>query len=456
MNTILQVLKSQRNRVAISLLVILCGCNFLEIDPPRTQLVSASVFETNESANAAVIGIYSRMMESQGMFSILTTTTTGLTSDELINVSTETEFQQFYENAILPSNATVQILWRNAYESIYAANAVLEGLQGSTIAPSLKQQLEGEALFIRAFCHFYLVNVFGDVPWVATTDFQQNTAVSREEVAQVYTSIVADLEDARQRLPEFSGNIMRPTKDAAAALLARTYLYTNQWALAEETASSIIANTAYQLTTVENVFLAGSSEAIWQLQPVAPGYNTYEGNAFVPVDVPTTYELNPELLEAFEGGDERAAWIGNAVDGTFNHYYPFKYKLRQGSQQVLEYYTVFRLAEMYLIRAEARANLNKGSEAIADIDVIRQRAGVSLVSDTNPGATAGEIQTAIAHERRIELFTEWGHRWFDLKRTATLDDVLASKPGWDATDENFPIPLVEIQRNRNMTQNDGY
>jgi hypothetical protein len=122
-----------------------------------------------------------------------------------------------------------------------------------------------------------------------------------------------------------------------------------------------------------------------------------------------------------------------------------------------EYYMVLRLAEQYLIRAEARAHLRNLPGAIADLDSIRNRAGLPLISITNPAITREELLIAIQQERQTELFAEWGHRWFDLKRTKQADAVLKDrKSSWNSTDTLYPVPASERILNPNLTQNDGY
>jgi hypothetical protein len=115
---------------------------------------------------------------------------------------------------------------------------------------------------------------------------------------------------------------------------------------------------------------------------------------------------------------------------------------------------VLRLAEQYLIRAEARARLGKVPESQADINAIRSRSGLSNTTAADPAA----LLLAIEKERQVELFSEWGHRWLDLKRTGRADAVLgAEKPtDWQPTDALYPIPQNEILSNPLLTQNLGY
>jgi len=165
--------------------------------------------------------------------------------------------------------------------------------------------------------------------------------------------------------------------------------------------------------------LKNSSEAIWQLMPVVTGYNTFEGSWFVllSTSAPTNVTASDSLLNAFKAGDNRrTSWIGNVTVSGTTYYFPNKYKVRTGAT-VSEYYTMFRLAEQYLIRAEALAQQNSISQAVGDLNVIRQRAGLV---DLSTSITQAECFTAIEQERRIELLCEWGHRWFDLSEPIGL------------------------------------
>ena len=163
--------------------------------------------------------------------------------------------------------------------------------------------------------------------------------------------------------------------------------------------------------------------------------------------------MSPQLMNAFESGDLRMQnWVGDTTIGTNTYYYPFKYKVKT-SATLTEYSMVLRLAEQYLIRAEARANQNDLSEAASDLNIIRNRAGLNdfAVTDQNT------ILRAIQHERQVELFTEWGHRWMDLIRTNQATPVLSLiKTDWQATDTLYPIPQGEIQIDPHLTQNEGY
>jgi hypothetical protein len=384
---------------------------------------------------------------------------------------------QAYMNALSSTNAP---FWAGLYNCIYLANAAISGLNGSSvITDTLKQRLLGEALFVRAFCHFYLVNIFGDVPVVTMTNYTVNESIARSPTTAVYQQIVADLKEAQSLLSNSfeapaGGSIgvrALPNQGAATALLARTYLYEGKYDSAVSEATMVINNNLYSLVPdLNGVFLMNSSEAIWQLVNPAVGINTPDGFTYILTGGPNTYNnpvfLSPYILQAFEPGDNRqVSWIGADTSGGAIYYFPYKYKVQGGTANtsVTEYYMVLRLAEQYLIRAEAEAQQGDLSDAASDLNVIRNRAGLANISGTIASSQSA-LLTAILHERQVEFFCEFGHRWLDLIRTNNANAVLGS-PGnvcavkggiWSSTAELFPIPLTDIQADPNLTQNPGY
>jgi len=450
----------------LSIITTLSCTKFVKIPSPPNQLVTATVFADSLDANAAILGIYINMMPTSRLFtSGGITIYTGLSSDELFYNTGNSDESQFYSNSISPiSNGANDQLWVSAYELIYQTNACIEGLNASNgLSVSLKKQLVGEALFIRAFLYFNLTNIYGSVPLVTSTDYKINAVLPRASSAAIYMQIDGDLNIAQSFLPQNYGTTgnFRPNQFAATSLLARVYLYQRNWDSAEIASSRVINSGNYNLVPILNdVFLAGSNEGIWQLVPVFPGLETTEGYYFVPsnVFVVPKYTIGPYLLNTFESGDQRRVdWIDSNVVNGVSYYYPYKYKLGyDGNSSPIENYMVLRLAEQYLIRAEAEANGAAGGSnaAIGDLNVVRNRAGLpNYLGSTSPDS----VLNSIYHERKVELFCEWGHRWFDLKRTSQINAVLGTeKVGWEADAALYPIPSAEIQLNPYLTQNDGY
>jgi len=459
-------MKSMKTKIIIVLAVcssLQYSCKkFFEIAPPKDSAVQAELFANDAIATTAVTGIYSRMTlnggysGNQNSISVIT----GLSSDELR--SHNSSLNAFYRNEVsVPDFILSQYLWSQSYAYIYTTNAVLEGLQASTgVSESTHGQLRGEALFVRAFCYFYLVNLFGDVPMHLTTDYRKNEVAVRTKKEEVYAQIIRDLQESERLLPTsyISSERIRPNKWAATAMLARVYLYTEKWDSAEQKAAEVINQTSTYglLDNLDQVFLKNSKETIWQLMPTA-GINTREGALFVLVGTPTNVSLSSDLVSSFDVNDNRKAkWIGQFVNSSGTYFYPFKYKIRTTQNGVInEYSMVIRLAELYLIRAEARARLSKLELAMDDINLIRKRAGITMPLK---GLNYMECLSEVERQRRFELFSEWGHRWLDLKRTDRATAVLQpiKNPTWVETDVLYPIPFDEITRNPNMVQNVGY
>jgi hypothetical protein len=407
-----------------------------------------------------------------------------LSADELTLFDpTDPTYSGYYQNMLTNSNTGSAIdYWETIYPIIYVVNSAISGLtNNSALTPAVQQQLMGEARFMRAFCYFYLVNLYGPVPLATGTDYTVNAALPRAPTSAVWQQIIQDLKDAQGLLsPSYLDATLlstttqrfRPTKWAAAALLARSYLYTSDWADAESEADSVIGNSAlYSLDSLNNVFLANSTEAIWQLQAVGIGAysNTGEGAIFVlPPGGPNTSNypvyLSNNVVSSFELNDgRRANWVDSVIVGSDTYYYPYKYKIGLVDTTAQEYSMVLRLGEQFLIRAEAEAELNDLTDAAGDLNTIRNRADLPNISNTIASSQTS-LLAAIQHERQVELFTEWGHRWLDLKRTGTIDAVMGA-PGnvcqqkggtWNTDWQWYPIPLSELESDPGLTQNAGY
>ncbi len=464
--------------------MIVAGCKKLvEVNPPVTSVTGASVYSSDATAIAAVTGIYTQIsgaIYSSGGFPSLSLLG-GLSADELSLYSGVTNARQiaYYTNSLSAIAGTGSEFWFYSY--IFTCNSAIDGLTHTNVlTPAINQQLLGEAKFMRALVYFYLVNLYGDVPMPLTTDYKANSSLPRTLKAQVYQQVIADLKDAQNLLSTnyLDGTLLnvttervRPTKWAATALLGRVYLYSGDWPDAEAQATALINNSSvYGLNSLNNVFLKNSTEAIWQLQPVTSGNvtNTQDAKVFI---LPSTgpngtnggnpVYLSDTLLNSFEPGDQRRAnWVGSVkVSGT-TYYFPYKYKVNTVNAPVTEYLAVLRLGEQYLIRAEARAQQGNGAGALQDLDTIRHRASLPDYAGATDQAS---LLTAILHERQVELFTEWGHRWLDLKRTGTIDALMTAvclRKGtgvvWQSYKQLFPLPLGDLQADANLSQNPGY
>ncbi len=448
-------------------LITYSGCKkYVEIPPPQDQLLSSLVFTDDKTATSAMVGLYSSLNAFNSSFANFHVNfMPAMSADDFYYSLSVASYNEFADNTLTPSNSNVAKFWDPVYSYIYHANAILEGVDKATgLSETVKKQLKGEASFLRAYFYFYLVNIFGDVPLILDTDYRVNTSKPRTGVDSVYAAIINDLLTAQSNLPDNypSSERVRANKAVATALLARVYLYRADYVKAEEEATKVIGNSNYALLTdLNTVFLKNSRETILQWQSInksTAGVNTWEGFNIVPAVAGgrAYYNLTNSLVNAFETGDKRKAnWTNTYVLSGTTYYYPYKYKIRTKST-VDEYSMVIRLAEMYLIRAEARVQQpGKIDLGVQDLNVIRGRAGVPALSESLSKADA---LLAIENERWKELFTEAGHRWLDLKRNGRAVAVLKTNKGntIDANDLLYPIPTTALLSNRNLVQNPGY
>ncbi|ALR29267.1 hypothetical protein ATE47_01395 [Chryseobacterium sp. IHB B 17019] len=455
-----------KKEILIILIILLAifgnGCKkFVEVGPPSDKTIASTVFENESTAKAAIVGLYARMTSNSLYFtSGGTTAYLGLYSDELFYTSTSVVTSQFSDSKLAANNGTVYgNFWGQAYQLIYAANSCINGLKTSAINTELRVQLLGEAYFVRAYCYWTLVSLFGDVPLVLQADdYAATVQMTRTPSSEVVNQVLADMNEARKSLkPAYpTSGRFRPNYFTVMAMLSRINTYLGKWNDVLSNCNEVIGNSAYGLENdLNKVFLIGSNEVIWQMSYDQPLTNTYEGSNFIPTTAATTiplFALRNTLYNAFTVADKRkTSWTSTkTVSGTL-YAYPFKYKVRSSSIKT-EAQAMIRLSEVYLNRAEAKAHLNDVT-ALDDLNKIRNRAGLTNIS----GLSGQPLINEILNERRLELFAEWGLRWFDLKRTNQLDHVIGPlKSGWVNTAVLWPIPNNEILSSPNLTQNPGY
>ena len=463
------------------------GCKKLvTVGSPNTEITSDNIYTNDATAASVLTGIYALLNTNSPLSGTSLNSLSlvaGLSADEFTlyggSANANTSLVQYYENRLLSGSSAIstQSIWSDCYSKLYTVNIALERLALSNgLTPAVKKQLTGEAEFLRAFFYFYLVNLYGNVPLLTSSNYTFNSVAPRSPAAQVYRQIISDLKDAQNLLVDGyvasdaltpTAEKLRPNKWVATALLARTYLYTGAYDSAALQASAVINNANYTLSSRNGVFLKNSSEALWQWQPVNTGWNTEDARIFLlPPGGPTNsfvtpypVYLSPQLLGSFEAGDgRRRDWVDSVIVNGIVYYYPYKYKSATLNAPVTEYLMIFRLAEQYLIRAEARVRVNSDfAGARADLDTIRSRAGLSPVTAND----SSSLLATVRHERQVELFTEWGNRWLDLKRTGTVDgvmDTVAVSKGstWSAYWQWYPVPLYDITQNPQLVQNAGY
>lgn len=446
---------------------VLMSCeDFLEVGPNTSQLETELVFKNDNTALAALEAIYHELQfngfasGNAGSISVLSNTL----GDDAIEYNTSNDRYDFYINSLRADNSSNNNIWSSVYTQMYRINALLEGINNNPhLSKESKNRIEGEIKFLRAFTYYYLVHFYGELPLVLTTDYAKNISLEKNTVEEVYHQIIQDLQDAIVYLPEnyihSNGEHIRPTKYAAYTLLARMALWQEKYDKAIKYSSLVINAGVYELIDLNDIFKANSAESIWQMVPVVPNTGANEGNVFILENNPatpntaSTSSLTNDFLNIWEPQDLRGQnWVGIYTEGDSDYHYPFKYKIKRGGDSE-EYSMVLRLGELYLIRAEAEAKLGNTENALEDLNMLRNRAGLNDWTSTE----VSNIEQAVLDERRRELFSEWGHRWLDLKRFGKLEEILGQKkPTWQSHAKLLPIPEQDILRNPFLTQNPGY
>ncbi len=471
---------------------VISSCKkIVDIPDPIDTVTDHKIFQSDAQASQTINGIYAQMMlqSSKNFCFGFATIHGGLAADEFVLLS-QVEFPSYVEiskNDINPQNEnSYKELWMTAYKIMYSANAILDGeakSESTNLTVAKREELKAHAKFIRAFCLFYLTGFYDKIPLTKSSKHNDLIKLSKSSQEEVYKSIVIDLEEAIQhfRLANLTFSKSKASELGAEALLARVYLYQKNWLKAKLHADHVITSGGLTLDSdLRKVFTKSSNEAIFMLikdttNPIASITDTEYLSPYIPFyeAIPDPFEqelfLDPMMFEqiaplmfpimeigdplmnAFEAGDLRSQiWIGHNPSPNATPYNGKKTYYANKYPKTVVYpdcYSVMRLTEQYLIRAEANAQLGLFDLVEDDLETIRHRAGL-----TNPLVLADKDAAlmAVAKERQTELFAEWGHRFFDLKRTGKALEVLGQIPhkaGINPARLNFPIPHEEIIRN---------
>lgn len=441
---------------SLPVLFVLTGCKKLvDTGAPKTQLTAEKAFADEQSVTAVLSSIYLQF-NTQIAGTIIPSM--AIYTDELTTGSSSSSVQEFFQANVSVNNSINLNIWKNLYNVIYQCNALLEHIDtDGKISDEKRKQFKGEALFLRGLAYYFLLNMYGEVPMVRTTDVNVTAAMPRTKADELFTQIIADFIAAKDLLPVVyaGGEKVRANKWAAVAMLARMYHYQGKWNLAEGAATDVISSGVYDIhLSPASVFLKNSTDAIFQFW-TQNGFAQF-ATMFIPSGTALpTYPLTTGMLQSFETGDLRkASWVKTVVINGQSYSYPFKYKNRTTVTGAnTEYLMLLRLSELYLIRAEARNEQLNTDGAKSDLNEIRNRAGLANTA----AQTKSELADAIDHERKVELFAEWGFRFFDLKRKGRAATTLQPiKPNWKSGAVMLPIPYYELLNNPALEQNPGY
>lgn len=444
------------------LLGLFTSCEELvEADTPSNQIGTTQVFEDVQTANAALAGVYASL-RNQSVISgnnFGTGALTGSYTDDLdCFYNDQNGYMDIFLSQQQATNTSIERLWDLSYQQIYASNSIIYGTQNSVALPQDdKNRIRGEALIVRSLIYLYLQQLFGEIPYTTSLDYEYNSQLSKLAEHELLQQLQLDLTEATSLLEDNYNDPARiyPNRKVAELLKAQVYLLQGEWANAEQTAQSILQSSLYQFQTdINEVFHNTGAHILWQLKPQNNGDSTQEASFYFFSDgPPNAYALSQDLINTFSDEDLRKQnWTTMVSVGENIWYRPSKYKNLSGAN-TNENSIIFRLEEVYFIMAEALAQQNRITEALPYLNAIRQRAGLtSLVS-----VSLNEFMDELILEKRREFFTEFAHRFFDLKRLGRLYDLSNTKPNWMPFHKVWPLPQKELLLNGNLNpQNEGY
>ena len=438
------------------LMLVASGCNSILDTSPKDTIPEKTAISDAPSARAAVAGMYTAL-QSTSSYGEEMVEFGDLSSDNAYNSGTFTSYLEADLNQLRSNNASIFDLWVSSYDAINRANEIIakvpavEGLDDTE-----KQQIIGEAYFVRALDYHNLVKLFGGVPiqLEPTSTVSDIGNVTRASVADVYTRILKDLDSAATFVTNTEPQT-QATVGAVAALRARVLFYQGDYAGAQVAAQAVEDMDFSLASNYGDLFPEtgpGPSEDIFEITATLTQEN------FLSYDFLNVYELapTPELMHAYDPAfdpeasdvedynptDDRGQWNILVDDGTV---YGNKYRSVVGT----DFIPVLRLAEVILIDAESLARQNHLPEAVAKLQLVQARAHATLF--VLGSHTQQQVIDAIIADRRLELAFE-GDRWPDLVRTGTAASVMDIDP----TQTLYPIPAREIAVSPTLTQNPGY
>lgn len=358
------------------------------------------------------------------------------------------------------ANNVLSGAWQGHYKTIYRTNIILDRAPAISMADATKNQIIGQAKFIRALTYFNLTRLWGAVPLVLTVQkTEEARANTRATSAAIYQQIIADLTDAAAKLPATWADAQRgkATSYAASALLAKVYLYQKKYDLVASTLQPIVtaiyAGTVLSVVPQTTTFPSGlktSKDIIFAVLYLngGVGESVNQDNRYRNNNNTNSITL-PQAI--FEVGDNRKALLAptgtGARPGKFNS--PVS-----NSTEVSGDFPVLRCADVLLMYAEALNEVAYGNtEAFKALNAVRTNAGIPAKTAATL-VTQADFRTAVYLERRLELALETD-RWFDIVRTNQMATVFPGIPAFRAI---YPVPQAEIDNVNNKAgwQNTGY
>ncbi len=446
--------------------LITFSCNVLDQEP-ELQISDERAITNLSGANSALFGAYDQL---QGVYQGRLQRVSDVSGDVSQSIGTWDFYREMDTYAVSADNTELLDLWTFIYRTVNQANNLIAEVPKIEATQAQKDNILGQAHFLRGLAFFDAARVWGGIPGVVgqlgvplplipSRGVDESSFPARATLQQTYAQVKSDLDEALRLLPENQANNAatrgRATKSAARALLSRLHLYLGEWAEAEARATEVINDSKFSLISYPGIFSAdNTNESIFEVQ-----FNNADQSGlrfwYAPGALGGRGELaaNADFYNSFSNNDARKALFGR--DNVVGVWYPSKY-IRAGN---IDNAHVLRIAEMYLNRAEARAKKSSPDlvGAKADLDLVRNRAGIGEYLSDIP------ILEAIERERRWEFYAE-GHIFFDLVRTGRALTVLQNVNRRNgppvsltaATRQIMPIPRRDIDSNPNLVQNQGY
>ena len=444
--------------------LLLTSLIFVECKDLEEKVYSANAesnfFTSDKDVTAALTGMYRPMQVCCGGYGQAGTMVLNGTSDE----GTGADFWGTYDRLDYTSSSTGEIpdWWRSSYSSIAGANLIIDNKAkieaiDNTADKSISKAAIGEAKFWRGVLYFQLVQMFGGVPLrITQTKRADQTNIPKSTVDEVYAQVIADLKDAESNLPVKAAKA-KLSKWSATAYLAKVYLtrkdYPNALSKAKEVESSNNFTLAPKFTDVFDIDKKNGSEDILAIQFVRVDG---QGTRLDALSGWGITGVEPSLYGKFDTTDTRRQITFLEPKKPLSNQGKWVDPKKVSGDGQANNFIVFRYADLILVKAEAENEVNGATPAAyVDVNKIRVRAGLKSLK---AGLTKDQFRDAIMNERNLELALEQV-RWFDLKRTGRLKDVLtaAGLGKWNDKYLLFPIPQSEIDASNGLVkQNPGY
>ncbi|GIZ16370.1 RagB/SusD family nutrient uptake outer membrane protein [Capnocytophaga catalasegens] len=440
----------------ISIVIALCitSCNKFIDREPISNPTEANFFQEVKDFEGAIISIYDELQSSDqysGRFLRLMEVRADNVEDQNSSAAggVNYEIEAFNDT---PSNGNFSASWLSLYQIVFRANLVLQNINKVPMTDTQRNNIEGQATFLRGLTYFNLVRLWGEVPLILQTQTVEEARNNkRASVANIYAQIIADLQKAKNLPTQWSdAEKGRATQYAAQALLTKVYLYQKEYALALNELTPLVAainsgkiiglvpsNETFpnSLKTIKDILFAV------QYLKGGVGESVYQNNRYRNQDGGAVISL-PQSL--FEANDNRKALVAPTSNGNR----PLKFNADRLGNETSGDFPIIRCAEVMLLYAEVANELatSPTQDALDALNAVRSNTGITqkTLSDF---ATKDDFRNEVYLQRRLELALECD-RWFDIVRTGQFSTIY---PNVDSYRQLYPIPAVEIENVNDKT-----